>query len=71
MASDTTSKWLYQLLVVSLVGSLAPLAAQESGQAELVGQGTVSSDRGDTFPAVSPDGQLLYFLFINEQGFYL
>jgi len=45
---------------------MTPLTAQEGAQAELVGQGTVSSDRGDTFPAVSTDGQVLYFSRVKE-----
>jgi hypothetical protein len=66
MPGDTTPMWLYQFLVVSLLGSVAPLVAQEAGQAELVGKGTVSSDRSDTFPAVSADGQVLYFSRVKE-----
>jgi len=66
LASHGTSMWFFRFLSVALLSSAVPLAAQESGQAELVGRGTVSSDRGDTFPAVSPDGQVLYFSRVKE-----
>ncbi len=67
MVKDGTPMWLYRFLGLALLGGMAPLAAQESAQAELVGQGTVSGDRGDTFPAVSSDGQVLYFSRVKEK----
>ncbi len=66
MVTDGTPMRLYRFIGVVLWGAMAPLAAQESPQAELVGQGTVSSDRGDTFPAVSADGRVLYFSRVKE-----
>ena len=52
---------------LALAGGLSTgLHAQDAFQGELVGEGTVSSDRGDTFPALSPDGTVLYFSRVKE-----
>lgn len=40
--------------------------AQDGFRGELVGEGTVSGDRGDAFPALSPDGQTLYFSRVKQ-----
>lgn len=51
---------------VVLLGAVAHLTAQEGVQAELVGPGTVSGDQGDAFPALSADGQVLYFSRVKQ-----
>ncbi len=47
-------------------GLSTSLVAQDGFQGELVGEGTVSGDRGDTFPALSPDGTVLYFSRVKQ-----